>query len=181
MKTWILLPLLVNLLFMSFTFENPVPDSKDVCRHAEFSMPNLHTYSISHCMSYVCSFFSGPSDLILEIDGTTFSCRACGKSFKDKSNCRRHVKSTHFPEVAETCEICHKIFKNKNSLKCHIRAVHTDFKGYKEMQETTQIWMWREEGTGSWGTCLQLLHIWWKSSNKLELFPSRKMVWQNSL
>jgi len=83
----------------------------------------------------------GPSDLILEIDGTTFSCRACGKSFKDKSNCRRHVKSTHFPEVAETCEICHKIFKNKNSLKCHIRAVHTDFKGYKEMQETTQIWM----------------------------------------
>jgi len=80
----------------------------------------------------------GPSDLILEIDGTTFSCQACGKSFKDKSNCRRHVKSTHFPEVSETCELCHKIFKNKNSLKCHIRAVHTDYRG---MQETTQIWM----------------------------------------
>ena len=77
--------------------------------------------------------------MIIDIDGTTFSCQACGKTFKDKSNCRRHVRSTHFQEVSADCTVCEKVFKNKNSLKCHMRAVHTN---YKSMQETTQVWMW---------------------------------------
>ena len=153
MKTWILLPLLVNLLY----FWTPCTWQQR-CLSACGIFNAQFVYILHIPLHVLCLFFfSGPSDLILEIDGTTFSCRACGKSFKDKSNCRRHVKSTHFPEVAETCEICQKIFKNKNSLKCHIRAVHTDFKGYKEMQETTQIWMWREEGIVSGGTCLQII------------------------
>jgi len=81
----------------------------------------------------------GPSDLIIDVDGTTFSCQACGKSFKDKSNCRRHVKSIHFPEESASCTICDKTFKNKNSLKCHLRASHAEY--YKGFHETTQIWM----------------------------------------
>jgi hypothetical protein len=64
-----------------------------------------------------------PSDLII-VGETKFSCQACGKSFNDKSNCRRHVKSIHIPEEKAICSICLKSFKNKNSLKCHIRASH---------------------------------------------------------
>jgi len=81
----------------------------------------------------------GPSDFVVKsLDGTGYSCQACGKSFKDRSNCVRHVKSVHFPETSENCKVCGKVFKNKNSLKCHMRAVHIE---YKNIHETTQIWM----------------------------------------
>jgi len=55
---------------------------------------------------------------------TIFTCQACGKSFNDKSNCRRHFKSKHISAEPTICTICYKSFKNKNSLKYHLKAIH---------------------------------------------------------
>jgi len=48
-----------------------------------------------------------------------FQCRACGKQFNDRSNCRRHVKSAHFEEEQVSCSLCGKFYKNKRSAKTH--------------------------------------------------------------
>ena len=48
-----------------------------------------------------------------------FQCRACGKQFNDRSNCRRHVKSTHFQEEQVSCSLCGKFYKNKRSAQTH--------------------------------------------------------------
>jgi len=48
-----------------------------------------------------------------------FQCRACGKQFNDRSNCRRHVKSAHFQEEQVSCSLCGKFYKNKRSAQTH--------------------------------------------------------------
>ena len=48
-----------------------------------------------------------------------FQCAVCAKVFTDKSNCRRHIKSTHFEEAQVSCSGCGKVFKNKRYARDH--------------------------------------------------------------
>ena len=55
-------------------------------------------------------------------------CHKCGIVFANKSNLRRHVKSTHEGKIrvfhSATCKICHTTIKDRNYMKKHIRNVH---------------------------------------------------------
>jgi len=48
-----------------------------------------------------------------------YRCFACGKTFNDRSNCRRHVKSAHFEQEQVSCRNCNKLFKHKQSAQAH--------------------------------------------------------------
>ena len=65
-------------------------------------------------------------DLVVSLPATSvyppverFQCAVCAKVFTDKSNCRRHIKSTHFEEAQVSCSGCGKVFKNKRYAKDH--------------------------------------------------------------
>jgi len=65
-------------------------------------------------------------DLVVSLPATSvyppverFQCSVCAKIFTDKSNCRRHIKSTHFEEAQVTCSGCGKVFKNKRYARDH--------------------------------------------------------------
>ena len=62
-------------------------------------------------------------------EGNKFNqCHKCGIVFVNKSNLRRHVKSTHEGKIrvfhSATCKICHTTIKDRNYMKRHIRTVH---------------------------------------------------------
>jgi len=60
---------------------------------------------------------------VVEDHVNKFVCTLCGVEFKDKSNCRRHVKSVHmFDQV--NCNICGVTLKNQRCLKGHLKTVH---------------------------------------------------------
>ena len=50
-----------------------------------------------------------------------FRCRACGRSFNEKGNCRRHAKSAHYLEERVACQNCGKYYKNKRTAQEHFR------------------------------------------------------------
>lgn len=60
-----------------------------------------------------------------------FACR-CGKSFSNKSHCRRHTEKCSGiggEEVVHRCGVCSQVFAGKASLNNHMRGMH-DAPGY---------------------------------------------------
>ena len=53
-----------------------------------------------------------------------FTCDICAKSFGNKSNLKRHIKSTHQPAEEFKCDSCKKSFVRKDVLKNHVKSVH---------------------------------------------------------
>ena len=58
------------------------------------------------------------------LDGEPYICNQCGVSFKDKSNCRRHVRNTHFSEPPHPCSLCSSVLKNRVGLQYHMKKYH---------------------------------------------------------
>jgi len=48
-----------------------------------------------------------------------FSCSVCGKTFTDKSNCRRHVKETHQKLGQFGCPYCSKVL-HRSKIQLHM-------------------------------------------------------------
>eukprot|EP00092_Neocalanus_flemingeri_P039009 GFUD01042465.1.p1 GENE.GFUD01042465.1~~GFUD01042465.1.p1 ORF type:complete len:263 (-),score=54.48 GFUD01042465.1:99-887(-) len=52
-----------------------------------------------------------------------WSCKACGKTNKDKSKIKYHVE-THLHGVSHVCSLCGKSFRSRNSLQVHSSQSH---------------------------------------------------------
>ena len=58
-------------------------------------------------------------------DNGKWCCSVCGKDFRDKTDLRRHVDSTHIPNhPGYSCNYCGFVVKSKNALKGHISTRH---------------------------------------------------------
>ena len=62
------------------------------------------------------------NELLSKENGMLF-CGSCGKSGKDERNMRRHIE-THIDGVSYPCEMCGKTFRSKNSRNCHKSIYH---------------------------------------------------------
>ena len=62
------------------------------------------------------------SGMLQRSDGI-FSCNVCGKSGKDLSNMKRHTE-THIDGISYPCTVCDKTFKSKNSFRVHNYSLH---------------------------------------------------------
>ena len=60
---------------------------------------------------------------LLSKENGMFFCGSCGKSGKDERNMRRHIE-THIDGVSYHCEMCGKTFRSKNSRNCHKSIFH---------------------------------------------------------
>ena len=60
---------------------------------------------------------------LMERGDDGWSCKACGKTNKDKSKIKYHVE-THLHGVSHTCAICGKSCRSKNTLNNHISLKH---------------------------------------------------------
>ena len=60
---------------------------------------------------------------VVEDHVNSFVCTLCGVEFKDKSNCRRHVRSVHMFDQVK-CNLCGATLKNQRCLKGHLKTVH---------------------------------------------------------
>ena len=60
---------------------------------------------------------------LMERGDDGWSCKACGKTNKDKSKIKYHVE-THLHGVSHTCPICGKSCSSKNTLNNHISLKH---------------------------------------------------------
>jgi len=54
----------------------------------------------------------------------SYICLACGKTFKDGSNARKHYRTVHVTNPPINCHICFKIFKHVDSLRRHELRIH---------------------------------------------------------
>jgi len=62
-------------------------------------------------------------ELIEKIDGK-YSCKVCHKSSSDASNMQRHIE-THIDGLSYNCQYCGKTFRTKNSLSGHVTRFHS--------------------------------------------------------
>ena len=79
-----------------------------------------------HCIELnMIVYFVDPSHLVeVVLDNTVekFRCVLCGKIFKDKSNCRKHIKVLHFgvKERQDPCPLCSKLMLRKH-ISTHVK------------------------------------------------------------
>ena len=58
-----------------------------------------------------------------------FACEICSeKSFKQKSQLKRHVKRVHEELKSHSCQICPKSFKQISDLRRHVELIHNKVK-----------------------------------------------------
>ena len=61
--------------------------------------------------------------------GTSYTCSACGKAFKQKGNFIEHMR-VHTGERPYECSLCHKAFSHSSSLASH-KKIHSDATPHK--------------------------------------------------
>jgi len=62
------------------------------------------------------------SEMLRKVDGN-LTCTMCGKVGRDVRNMRRHAE-THIDGLSYPCNICDKTFRNKHQLQCHKSSYH---------------------------------------------------------
>ena len=62
------------------------------------------------------------SEMLQKVDGN-LACTVCGKVGRDVRNMRRHAE-THIDGLSYPCNICDKTFRSKNALNCHVYGYH---------------------------------------------------------
>ena len=62
------------------------------------------------------------SEMLVKRDGN-FMCTVCGKAGRDMSNMKRHAE-THIEGLTYNCTLCDKTFRSKNALRGHIYGFH---------------------------------------------------------
>ena len=76
---------------------------------------------VAHTQSHLILFIDA-SDYLEHFNDALdekYRCKICKKEFKDKSNCRRHIKNIHFNDEPVSCPICGRQYKNRNSFASH--------------------------------------------------------------
>ena len=63
-------------------------------------------------------------DNMLEKQGSSWTCKICGKSTEKKSNMRNHIEGIHMTGMEHPCSICGKTYRSRNSLTKHISVYH---------------------------------------------------------
>ena len=59
-------------------------------------------------------------------------CQACGKSYSQPGNLKRHMHTIHEGHKHHKCESCGKSFSRTVNLKRHISIVHETHEGHKD-------------------------------------------------
>ena len=69
------------------------------------------------------SLIESKIDEILTKSDGIITCTACGKSGTNNYNMKRHVQ-IHIDGMSYSCQLCNKTFRSKNSLQCHNGVFH---------------------------------------------------------
>ena len=60
---------------------------------------------------------------LVNTENGVFICKACGKTGNDKSNMKRHAE-IHIEGMSYSCPSCDKTFRSKNALNIHVSRFH---------------------------------------------------------
>lgn len=66
--------------------------------------------------------------------GYRFGCSQCGRTYKNKSHLRRHVRYECNKEPEFACPYCQRKFHQKSNMRCHVGLIHR-----KKMEEERRL------------------------------------------
>ena len=86
------------------------------------------------------------------LEGCSFSCLICGKTFPSNGYLTRHLRNCHgSPSTPQTCRKCGRVFKTVQSLSCH-------FSRYHSARNTSKIYICQLCGKNYCDTKFLLMH-----------------------